>query len=114
MPMFTSFQAEDSMDAPGATDAYIWFLKHDKSTTYGVTGAHSAHMFEGGFMKHEGFSSLRARREHEGMTQRQLADASGVPFRTIQNWERFGIDMATVGKARRVAKALRCSVDDLL
>ena len=23
-------------------------LKHDKSTTYGVTGAHNAHMFEGG------------------------------------------------------------------
>lgn len=102
------------MDAPGATDAYIWFLKHDKSTTYGVTGTHNAHMFEGGLMKHEGFSPLRARREHEGMTQRQLADASGVPFRTIQNWERLGIDMATVGKARRVAKALRCSIDDLL
>lgn len=48
------------------------------------------------------------------MTQRQLADASGVPFRTIQNWERLGIDMATVGNARRVAKALRCSIDDLL
>lgn len=65
-------------------------------------------------MKHEGFSPLRARRKHEGMTQRQLADASGVPFRTIQNWERLGIDMATVGNARRVAKALRCSIDDLL
>ena len=30
---------------------------------------------------------VRLARQHHGLTQQQLADLTGIPFRTIQNWE---------------------------
>lgn len=32
-------------------------------------------------------NELRAEREKLGMTQKQLSVLTGIPFRTIQNWE---------------------------
>lgn len=32
-------------------------------------------------------SKIREKRIELGLTQQQLADLTGIPFRTIQNWE---------------------------
>ena len=53
-------------------------------------------------------------RKEEGLTQQQLADISGVPRRTIQNWERTGIENAAVGSVAKVARALGRSIEELL
>lgn len=56
---------------------------------------------------------LKEKRKEAGLTQKQLAELSGVPLRTIQNWE----DHVTEPLARplkRVAGVLGCKVDDLL
>ena len=56
---------------------------------------------------------LKQKRREAGLTQKQLAERSGVPMRTIQNWE----DHVTEPFARplkRVADVLGCKVDDLI
>lgn len=57
---------------------------------------------------------LKEKRRQAKMTQPQLAETSGVPLRTIQNWEMRGIERAMVGKLKRVCDALGCKIDDLL
>lgn len=57
---------------------------------------------------------LRSERRRSQMTQQALADASGVPKRTIQDWERFGTDRARVGQLKKAAAALGCDVRDLI
>ena len=47
------------------------------------------------------------------MSQAALARASGVPRRTIQNWEIRGVEHATVGGLLKVCRALGCSLDDV-
>lgn len=56
---------------------------------------------------------LKERREKTGLTQKGLSEASGVPLRTIQNWELRGVDHATVGNLKKAAAVLGCSLDDL-
>lgn len=56
---------------------------------------------------------LKEKRAEKGLSQRKLAELSGVPYRTIENWEQRGIDHATVGNLRKVARALGCTVGDL-
>lgn len=55
---------------------------------------------------------LQRLRAAAGMTQGQLADAAGVPVKSLQNWE---IDHREPGfrAACRLAKALRVPVEDL-
>ncbi len=53
-------------------------------------------------------------RKEEGLTQRRLAELSGVPRRTIQNWEESGFGNATVRNAVKVARALGRSIEELL
>lgn len=50
------------------------------------------------------------------MTQTQLADAAGIPYRTIQKYETGEADPEnmTIATARKLAKALRVTIDDLL
>lgn len=48
------------------------------------------------------------------MSQRELAKRSGVHLNTINNWERDGVSGAMVGKLKKVADVLGCTVDDLL
>ena len=56
---------------------------------------------------------LKVKRVEAGMSQRELAAKSGVPLRTLQNWER-DVSQASVGSLKRVADTLGCKVDDLL
>ena len=60
-----------------------------------------------------GGSMLRDARRSRGMSQAALARASGVPRRTIQNWEIRGVEHATVGGLLKVCRALGCSLDDV-
>lgn len=59
-------------------------------------------------------SKLKERRKASGMSQKALAEASGLSFRTIQDWERWGTDRARVGQLRKAAAALRCDMADLI
>jgi len=51
-----------------------------------------------------------------GWTQKKLAEKSGVNLRTIENWEcgRTDIRKASADKLQRVARALKCSIEDLI
>ena len=57
---------------------------------------------------------LKLRRVGAGMSQRELAKRSGVPYRTIQEWERRGCEIAGAGSLKKVADVLGCTVDELL
>lgn len=61
----------------------------------------------------EGGKVLAEIRKAKGLSQRQLSAKSGVPFSTIQYWERRGIGRATVGNALKVARALGVTLDEL-
>lgn len=56
------------------------------------------------------FALAKVRKE-KGFSQQGLADASGVPKRTIQDAERFG--ETKLSTAAKLAKALRVTIDDL-
>lgn len=63
---------------------------------------------------------LKSRRESAGMSQSQLAQASGVSLRNIQAYEAEGemasrdINKAEALKVYRLAEALGCTVADIL
>lgn len=63
---------------------------------------------------------LKARRESAGLSQSQLAQASGVSLRNIQAYEAEGemasrdINKAEALKVFRLAEALGCTVADIL
>ena len=58
---------------------------------------------------------IRQRRDHLGLTQQQLADASGVTFQRISQLERGVRDYRSmqVDGALRIAKALKTTVEKL-
>lgn len=49
-----------------------------------------------------------------GMKQTELAAITGLSLRTIQGWELNGMGGAALSKAYKTAKALGCTMDDLL
>lgn len=53
-------------------------------------------------------------RERAGLSQKRLAELSGIARNTIMNWEVKGVEHASVGKLSRVARVLGCTIDDLL
>lgn len=57
---------------------------------------------------------LKEKRQEAKLSQRRLSELSGVPKRTIQDWERKGVDYATVGNLKKVTGVLGCRIDDLL
>ena len=58
--------------------------------------------------------ALKTRRENTGMTQKELAAASGVPLRTIQQYEQRQKDIrkASYDTVRRLANALYCRPEE--
>lgn len=57
---------------------------------------------------------LKTKRKEAGLSRPKLMELTGVPVRTIQNWETVGIEHATVGAAVKVAHVLGCTIEDLL
>lgn len=57
---------------------------------------------------------LKEKRLEAGLSQQALAKAAGVHKRNVQEWEKKGIEHAVVENALKVAKALGCTIDDLL
>ena len=59
---------------------------------------------------------IRDLRNRNGLTQQELARRSGVKLRMIQAYEQNyqDISKAEVGSVIKLAKALSCSVEDLL
>lgn len=56
---------------------------------------------------------LKRKRTEAGLTLKELSERSGVPVRTLQNWELGGIGQASVGNALKVARALGVTLDEL-
>ena len=57
---------------------------------------------------------LKTIREEAKLTQRELAAKAGVHWRSIQVWEKLGIEHAKVDGAIKIARVLGCSIEDLL
>ena len=59
---------------------------------------------------------LKVRRVESGLSQRELAESTGVPLRTLQEYEqgRKDISKAQVAYLIMLAKALCCEVEDLV
>lgn len=58
--------------------------------------------------------SLGDARREAGLSQRELSELSGVPRRTIQDWERLGCSQARAGELAKVAEALGVGTESLL
>src|SRR5262249_18940471 len=56
---------------------------------------------------------LQALRHRAGLTQRALAEAAGIPLRTIQSWE-IGRYRPTIDVLRPLAEALGISLEELV
>ncbi len=52
-------------------------------------------------------------RKEKNMTQMELADAMGVSYQAVSNWER-GNSMPDISKLPELAQIFECSVDELL
>lgn len=61
-------------------------------------------------------SKLKAKRESAGLSQSDLAEASGVSLRMIQYYEQGfkDINRAAVVTIKRLADALECEIDELI
>lgn len=73
-------------------------LQTNHNTQYGVQGG----------------TMLSFERKKRGLSQKALAEKSGVPVRTIQNWEDKGVSHATVGNLLKVAEAMGCTLDEIV
>lgn len=61
-------------------------------------------------------TNLKLLRHQAGLTQKQLADLSGIPLRTIQQYEqrRKNINKAQAEYLIMLARSLSCEAEDLL
>jgi repressor LexA len=57
---------------------------------------------------------LEEYRTRRRLTQKQLADSSGVPQPMISQIETENVKNPTVGTLAKLARVLRCTVDDLI
>lgn len=55
-------------------------------------------------------------RKKRGLTQAELAEASNVSYRTIQEYEQERSDLkkASVSTVYQIAKTLNCTIEDLI
>ena len=61
-------------------------------------------------------SNIQAKRKAAGLSQRQLADRAGVSVRALQHYEQGSLDInkAAAEQVYRLARALGCSIEELL
>lgn len=60
-------------------------------------------------------NEIAMRRKLLGLTQKQLAEISGVPKTRICEYEKgkYPIENMTIATAKKLSKALKCKIDDL-
>ena len=56
---------------------------------------------------------ISQKRKEHNMTQMQLADALGISFQAVSNWER-GNSMPDISKLPELAELFGCSIEELL
>ena len=88
----------------------MYFVYHELDITHFVE-----HM-NGLYLQHCPHTNLKRMRKQLGLTQEELAEASGVSVRTVQQYEqrRKDINKAQLETAAALAQALHCRPDDLL
>lgn len=59
-------------------------------------------------------NNLRAYRHAAGLTVAKLAELSGVPYRSIQDYEAEKMQLVNVHVLRRLVAVLGCTIDDLV
>lgn len=59
-------------------------------------------------------SKNKEQREAAGMTRAELARESGVPLRTLEEWEAGRRLPRDVYQLAKVARALNCAIEDLI
>lgn len=59
-------------------------------------------------------NNIRKLRTDAGIAQNALADMAKVSVRTLQDWEAERISAVDVYKLHRIAKALDCTIEDLI
>lgn len=59
-------------------------------------------------------NNIKELRIKAGLTQKDLAEKSNVPYRTIQDWEDCRVKTSDVYKLHRIAKVLECTIEDLI
>lgn len=57
---------------------------------------------------------LRERRIAAGYTVKQLAALTGIPYRTIENWEKYGVERGTFGSVVKLADFLELWAEQLI
>ena len=59
-------------------------------------------------------NNIKKLRNEAGLSQRQLAEQSGVAMRTVQDWEDMRVKTSDVYKLHRIAKVLNCIIEELI
>lgn len=58
-------------------------------------------------------SNIRVRREHSGLTQKELAEKMGVQ-QTYVSYLEVGTKIPTLANASKLSEIFHCKIDDLL
>lgn len=61
-------------------------------------------------------NKLKSLRQRSGLTQKQLAEKIGIPYQTVQKYEKGeqAVERMTLSMAAKYAKALNIMIEDLL
>lgn len=59
-------------------------------------------------------TKIQERRTAAGMSRSELARQSGVPLRTLEDWEHRKYIPTNVYQLAKVAKVLSCHIEDLI
>lgn len=57
---------------------------------------------------------IKLLRLQAGMTQKELSDATSIPFRTLQDWEQRGVNPTAAKYLKNLSDVLGCTSMDLL
>ena len=61
-------------------------------------------------------NNIKEIRERKGMTRKELSEKSGIHYKKITDYENnyIKIENVTIGNLERIAKALECTIDNLI
>ena len=59
-------------------------------------------------------NNIKELREKAGLSRTELAEISEVPYRTLENWEKGTRKPLNIYQLKKVADALKCTVEELI